>query len=94
MQFEWDPKKAAANLAKHNISFDLAATVFADPDRIEEFSRSVGTEERFLSIGTAADGNILTIAYTWRVYENQTNCRLISARKARRKERGRYAAVH
>jgi hypothetical protein len=95
MLFEWDPKKAAANLRKHGVDFDMARTVFADPDRIEAFSRLAAGEERFVSIGTAADGNILIIAFTWRTYENEeTVCRIISARKAHKQERRRYAAVH
>jgi uncharacterized DUF497 family protein len=95
MLFEWDPKKAAANLRKHGVDFDMARTVFADPDRIEAFSRLAAGEERFVSIGTAADGNILTIAFTWRIHEDQTKrCRIISARKAHRHERSRYPAVH
>lgn len=95
MEFEWDEDKAVSNLAKHGVSFKAATTVFVDPDRIEEFSRWRGAEERFLCIGAGADGSILTIAYTWRAYENEEKvCRIISARKAHKVERNRYATVH
>lgn len=65
MEFEWDPNKAAANLAKHKVSFREAATVFSDllsitfddPDHSED-------EERFIIIGTSASDRLLIVAHT------------------------------
>ena len=37
MEFEWDPDKAQSNLRKHEVSFEEAARVFLDPNRIETF---------------------------------------------------------
>ena len=52
LEFEWDSQKAAANLAKHKISFEEAATVFADPlGRIVADPRHSSQEERFVLLG-------------------------------------------
>ena len=83
-QFEWDEIKVAANVYKHGISFELAATIFYDP-RIVTVADLVHneTEERWLSIGIAANGSILCIVYLWSESEPLlTKIRLISARKA------------
>jgi len=83
-QFEWDEIKAAANLRKHGVSFELACTVFNDPRLLTaadlEHSR---TEERWLSIGSASNGTMLSVAYLWSESDPTTiKIRLISARKA------------
>ena len=52
MTFEWDPSKAAENLAKHGIPFDYATRVFNDPYRIEQEDRTSFYEEtRYHAIG-------------------------------------------
>ena len=83
-QFDWDESKAATNLRKHGVSFDLACTVFRDPRILTvadlEHSR---IEERWFSVGCAADGTILSVSHLW--FESgstTTRIRLISARKA------------
>jgi len=60
-QFEWDEIKAAANLSKHGVSFDLASTVFNDPRllTVADLSHSE-IEERWFSIGRAGTGAMLT----------------------------------
>jgi uncharacterized DUF497 family protein len=86
LDFEWDARKAEANLAKRGISFDRAARVFDDIHGIHFADRSMRyDEERFVGIGLA-DGDVLTIIYT----ERGESIRLISARKATRYERGLY----
>ena len=85
MEFEWDPRKAAANLRKHGIEFADAATVFYD-----ELALTVpddrANEDRFVTMGMDALGRILVVVYTWR-----GDCgRLISARPATRSERRQY----
>lgn len=85
MEFEWDPNKAAANLRKHGVRFAEAATVFEDeamlmmPDDDER-------EERFVAIGTGSVGRILVVVYMIR----DDRVRIISARKATRRERSQY----
>jgi len=52
LRFEWNPQKAASNLAKHGVSFEEAATVFGDPlGRIESDPRHSANEERFVLLG-------------------------------------------
>ena len=81
MQFEWDPKKAEANLKKHHVDFEDAMVVFEDEDRIEFFDQGHSDEEdRYNTIGMVRD--ILFVVYT----ERREYIRIISARKANRKE--------
>jgi len=83
-QFEWDEIKAAANVLKHGISFELASTIFADPRllTVADLEHSA-IEERWFSIGLANDGRMLSVAYLWSEFEPPiTKVRLISARRA------------
>jgi len=92
--FEWDQKKAAANLAKHDVSFDEAATVFADPSGLDGADvRHSNRERRFLRLGRSASGRVLMVAYTQRRSGDVDTIRLISARRASRKERAAYAGA-
>ncbi|MDP2793938.1 MAG: BrnT family toxin [Sulfurisoma sp.] len=55
--FEWDPAKAASNLQKHGVTFDMAATIFLDPLALTVFDAAHGqAEERWLTIGMARSG--------------------------------------
>jgi len=86
VEFEWDPAKDAANLAKHGVSFAQAARVFADPRRLERIDRRQDYgEERRQTIG-AVDGRVLLLAYTLR----GRRVRLISARRAHDHEERAY----
>jgi uncharacterized DUF497 family protein len=89
--FEWDPEKAAANLAKHGVSFEEAATMFADANALEGPDlRHSAVEARFLRLGRSALGNVVIVAYTLRSARNGETIRIISARRASRKERAAY----
>jgi uncharacterized DUF497 family protein len=84
VQFEWDEIKATANLRKHGVSFELASTAFNDPRllTVADLEHSE-TEERWLSIGLASNGAILSISYLWSEFDPAaTKIRLISAREA------------
>jgi uncharacterized protein len=89
VRFDWDARKAAANRAKHDIDFDEAITAFDDPFALvaPDPRHSTPDEERRWLIGQA-DHDIVVVVFTIRqpgdVY------RLISARRANRKERRRY----
>ena len=65
-QFEWDEPKAATNLRKHGVSFELASTIFGDP-RILTLADTTHTEveERWFSIGPASTGVLMWVAYLW-----------------------------
>jgi uncharacterized DUF497 family protein len=91
--FEWDENKDRKNREKHGFSFDDAAQVFLDENRIEAPS-SYPKEKRYTAIGRTLSSEILYIVFTWRTYENEEkNCRIISARKAGKKERRRYSRL-
>lgn len=89
MNFEWDENKARANLKKHGVSFEEAQTVFYDenalliddPDHSED-------EERFIILGLSASTKLLVVCHCYRASE--TVIRIISARKATRKETKYY----
>jgi hypothetical protein len=87
LQFIWDRDKAAANLRKHRVDFEEAATAFGDPlsITIPDPDHSVG-EERWLLVGQSSGGRLLVVAHT----EHGDEIRLINARPATRRERGTY----
>ena len=91
--FEWDPQKAEANRVKHGVSFDEAVTVFLDGNALDgpDLQHS-STEGRFRRLGQAADGRVLMVAYTLRRSGDAETTRLISARRASRRERAAYHA--
>jgi len=91
--FEWDPRKAEANAAKHGVTFDDAVTVFLDPDGLDgpDLQHS-GAESRFRRLGQAVGGQVLMVAYTLRRSSDAETIRIISARRASRRERAAYAA--
>jgi hypothetical protein len=87
MEFEWDPDKAARNLAKHGVSFDEAATVFGDPLAMTYFDPDHSDEEdRFVTFGHSDQGRLLVVSHT----DREVRVRIISARAATRKERRQY----
>jgi uncharacterized DUF497 family protein len=89
MKFEWDPAKAAANLRKHDLSFEEAAKAFEDElsATFPDPEHSLG-EARFITYGLGPDGTLLVVSHT----ERGGTIRLVSARVATRKERRRYEA--
>ncbi len=92
--FEWDARKAAVNRTKHGVSFEESETVFGDPDALDGPDlRHSDEESRFLRLGRAATGRVLIVAYTVRRRDHGERIRIISARRASRKERAAYAAA-
>ena len=92
--FEWDARKAAVNRAKHGVSFEEAGTVFGDPNGLDGPDlRHSARESRFLRLGRAATGRMLVVAYTVRRSDDDESVRIISARRASRKERAAYVAA-
>lgn len=86
MQFEWDRAKAVANLRKHRVSFREASTVLTDPLSTTFPDPASEAEQRFVTIGSSALGRLLVVAHT----DRGDTVRLISARRATRRERGFY----
>jgi uncharacterized DUF497 family protein len=87
MNSEWDREKVTLNLDRHGVTFEEAATAFADP-----LSRTIldpshsEDEHRFILVGLAASGRLLVIVHT----DRDESIRLISARPATRRERHQY----
>ena len=87
MIFRWDPHKAAANLRKHGIDFHEGATVLNDPlsTTFADPAHSK-SEERFITIGMSERDRLLVVGHT----ETNEVVRIISARRATRRERRFY----
>jgi len=85
--YEWDPAKAAANLNKHRVSFEEAASVFLDPAALTFLDPDHSDEEeREITIGRSARRRVLFVAHS----ERDDRIRIISARRATRRERRQY----
>lgn len=82
--FEWDAEKAAANAAKHGVTFEEATTVFLDLDYL--LTRDVVDAERFVAIGMSKQASVLFVVHC----ERGQRLRIISARRATRREREAY----
>ena len=87
MEFEWDTEKAEANVEKHSVSFDEAATAFGDPLSltIPDPDHS-DDEDRFVLVGESYDGRLVVVVFT----EREERFRIISARLATSQERRSY----
>jgi uncharacterized DUF497 family protein len=81
--FEWDEDKRERNWRDHNVDFDDARQIFDGPTFIRQSDR--GSEVRYMVFGFL-DGDETVVICTFR----DQNCRLISARRARRDERKKY----
>jgi uncharacterized protein len=83
MDFEWDQKKAAANVENHGVTFDEAATAFSDPLSltIPDPDHSEG-EYRYMLLGLSDEGRLIVVSHT----ERGAKIRLISARLAASRE--------
>jgi hypothetical protein len=91
IRFEWDPAKADANRRKHGVTFEEAARAFADPLALSEQDRIEGNEYRWQTIGMVDGIILLLVAHANRDAEDGSEIiRIISARRADRKERRRY----
>jgi len=87
LNFEWDENKAKSNLAKHGVSFEEAATVFGDPLSltIPDPAHSQ-LENRYVILGHSHNQKLLVVVHT----DRGDNIRIISARRAGRRERINY----
>jgi len=90
--FTWDAQKAILNFDKHSVSFEEAATVFADPEGLDWQDMAHSAHEaRYKRLGKSLQDNILIVVYTLRrSKDGKETIRIISARPASRKERKAY----
>jgi uncharacterized DUF497 family protein len=89
IHFKWDTDKAAENLSKHGVSFDEAKSVFLDEDAVEFYDDEHSEwEDRYLLLGLSKDLNLLLVCHCFK--ESESIIRIISARKATKKESKHY----
>ncbi len=89
MEFTWDERKNRVNRQKHGISFEIAMLAFDDPYHISRQEREVDGESRWQTIGMVKGVHLFLVAHT--VDEEEDLVRIMSARKATRRERSIYA---
>ena len=92
--FEWDQDKAAANRRKHGVAFEEAATVFLDARASSLYdAKHSETEDRWATLGLSSAGRLLVVWHTFEEEgESYARVRIISSRKATRKEEQQYGA--
>jgi uncharacterized protein len=88
--FEWDDAKAEQNVRKHRVSFELAKRVFLDSCAVVDQDRIENGEPRWRTIGLVGGMVVLFVAYTVKEQEQHEIVRIISSRRATRKERILY----
>ena len=91
MIFEWDDRKNKENIKKHGVSFEQAQEVFHDPLHLSKLDKIFSYfEERWITIGSTIEGEILIVANLLFNTEGEEVIRIISARRATSRERKQY----
>ena len=90
MKLEWDKAKAKINIKKHGVYFEDAALVFDDPRQMSYLDRLENGEERWHTIGRAGGTVVLLVVHTYIDNIGQEIIRIVSARRATKKERKHY----
>ncbi len=89
IRFLWDPAKERANISKHKVSFEEARSVFHDPRaRMIADPEHSADEDRFILLGLSLQLNLLVVCHCYR--ESEEVVRIISARRATKKESALY----
>jgi uncharacterized protein len=89
--FEWDERKNESNLRKHGVDFETASRMFDDPHHVAFIERVEGGEERWHMIGFVPNTMlILVLVYIYPDREDENLVRIISARRASKRERKAY----
>jgi hypothetical protein len=87
LEFEWNQRKSQRNFKKHDVSFEEASTVFADPlARTIHDPLHSELEDRFVILGQSIRVRLLVVSFT----DRENKIRIISARPATRRERQNY----
>jgi uncharacterized DUF497 family protein len=91
MKFEWDSEKERINIQKHGITFEQASYVFADPFALNKYDDEHSYEEdRWLLLGRSLNELILAVVHTFTDDNGLESVRIISARKAAKREQQAY----
>jgi len=90
--FEWDLKKAKENCRKHKVSFENSATIFLDPSAVTIFDLEHSNyEDRWITMGVDNKGVLIVVVHTFQQIDDSVcRIRIISARKATKKETAHY----
>lgn len=92
IRFEWDEKKNRENKRKHGVSFEEAQTVFLDENAIRYYDPDHSQDEdRFIMLGMSFRLRVLLVCHCYR--SNDKVIRIVSARKANKKEANAYWEV-
>ena len=83
MRFEWDPRKAEANLRTHGVSFAEAVTVLEDAFALTQEDPNAVEEQRFVTLGLSDQAKLLVVVYA---YVESEIIRVISAWKANKRQ--------
>ncbi len=90
MNFEWDANKEKLNITKHGVTFEQASYVFSDQFALNMYDdEHSNVEDRWVMLGKSLNKNLLLVVHTFRD-EKEELVRIISARKATKKERQIY----
>ncbi len=91
IEFQWNHQKSRENLKKHGVSFEEAQTVFLDENAIRFYDPDHSQDEdRFIMLGMSFKLRVLVVCHCYRDKENDTVIRIISARKADKRESKNY----
>ncbi len=91
MKFEWDTKKEKINMLKHGITFEQASYVFADPFALNKYDDEHSeNEDRWILLGRSLNETIIVVIHTFRDIDGTEFVKIISARKATKKEKQAY----
>ena len=91
IEIEWDERKNRSNKNKHGVDFNEAKSVFYDENALEYYDDTHSeNEDRYLMLGLSGHLRILIVSYTVRTTDNETLIRIISGRKATKKEQKEY----
>ena len=91
MKFEWDRNKEKLNIKKHGVTFEQASYVFADTCALNKYDEDHSEyEDRWIILGKSLNEVLLVVVHTFRTKDGVEYVRIISARKATKKEKKVY----
>ena len=95
-RFTWDAAKATSNRRKHQVSFEVASSVFGDPLALSRYDvEHFEGEDRWVTLGQAENAMLLVVVHTFEeLNSNEARVRIISARNATARERAQYESGH
>jgi hypothetical protein len=91
MKFEWDKTKEKTNIQKYGVTFEQASYVFTDLFALNKFDEEHSDyEDRWIILGKSLNQTVLLVVHTFRNNNDIEFVRIISARKATKKEQQAY----